>query len=174
MFCGLRFKFVFYRILWVFWGHLGLHLAPYLIKNHSENRFKKRGPPAWNLTTISVSDGSQRRRLACALLNSNNSSRSSSCSISARARIVARIRVQVWVRNRKLARNWLLELASIANKSKTIRKNGKGWYQNSMLVIWHALGRGPANSWKWWKVEDEECPDIHFPSIKCTKAWIWI
>ena len=29
------------------------------------------------------------------------------------------------------------------------------------------------NSWKWWKVEDEECPDINFPLIKCTKAWIW-
>ena len=27
---------------------------------------------------------------------------------------------------------------------------------------------------KTWKVEDEECPDINFPLIKCTKAWIWI
>ena len=107
-------------------------------KNRSENRFKKRDPPTWKLHPIPVSDGPQRRHLACALLNSNNSSISNSSSISARTRIVARIRVQVWVRNRKLARNWLLELASIAKVSKTIRKNGKGWYQNSILVIWHA------------------------------------
>ena len=30
------------------------------------------------------------------------------------------------IRNRKIARKWLLELASIAKVSKTIRKNGKG------------------------------------------------
>ena len=29
-------------------------------------------------------------------------------------------------------------------------------------------------SWKSWKVEDEEWPDINFPLIKSTKAWIWI
>ena len=53
MFCGLRFKFVFYQILWDVWNNFGLHLAQFLRKNLSENRFKKRG---W------------RRRLACALL----------------------------------------------------------------------------------------------------------
>ena len=30
------------------------------------------------------------------------------------------------------------------------------------------------SSWKSWKVEDEEWPDINFPLIKSTKAWIWI
>ena len=30
------------------------------------------------------------------------------------------------------------------------------------------------NMMKSWKVEDEECPDINVPLIKCTKAWIWI
>ena len=36
------------------------------------------------------------------------------------------------------------------------------WFCN--MVIW----------WNDEKNEDEECPDINFPLIKCTKAWIWI
>ena len=32
MFCWLRFKFVFYEIVLHFWGHLRLHLAPFLKK----------------------------------------------------------------------------------------------------------------------------------------------
>ena len=57
----------------------------------------------------------------------------------ARARILVRFRLELelWlefvskfeliaIRNRKIARKWLLELASIAKVSKTIRKNGKG------------------------------------------------
>ena len=65
-----------------FWSHLRLHLAPFLRKNHSENRFKQIGPPKWKSLPIPVSDGSQRRRLACALLNSNNCSSSNCCSNS--------------------------------------------------------------------------------------------
>ena len=57
----------------------------------------------------------------------------------ARVRIQVRfqLELEVWlefvskfeliaIRNRKIARKWLLELASIAKVSKTIRKNGKG------------------------------------------------
>ena len=57
----------------------------------------------------------------------------------ARARIQVRfqLELELWlefvskfeliaIRNRKIARKWLLELASIAKVSKTIRKNGKG------------------------------------------------
>ena len=69
-------------------------------------------------------------------------------SISARARIVVgicvrfQLELELWlefvskfeligirnrkIRNRKIARKWLLEMASIAKVSKTIRKNGKG------------------------------------------------
>ena len=83
-------------------------------------------------------------RLARALLEQNSIRFDFSSiqfdSISARARIVVRIRVrfqlelELWlefvskfeligIRNRKIARKWLLELASIAKVSKTIRKN---------------------------------------------------
>ena len=27
---------------------------------------------------------------------------------------------------------------------------------------------------KTWQIEVEESPDIHFPLVKCTTAWIWI
>ena len=30
------------------------------------------------------------------------------------------------------------------------------------------------NSWKSWKVEDEESPDINFAGGISPKAWIWI
>ena len=43
---------------------------------------KTGAPPLEKVGAIPVSDGSQRRRLACALLNSNNSSSSNSCSNS--------------------------------------------------------------------------------------------
>ena len=84
-------------------GHHQIDIAPFdifLNKKPFEIASKKKPPTrthTWNLAPISVPDGSQRRRFACALLNSNNSSSSNSCSISARARIVTRIRVQVWV-----------------------------------------------------------------------------
>ena len=51
-----------------FLSHLGLHLAPFFRKNPSENRLTKRGPPTWKWGTMGGSRGSQRRRLACALI----------------------------------------------------------------------------------------------------------
>ena len=45
MFCGLRFKFVFYQILWDLWGHFGLHLAPFLRKKPFRKSLQKKGPP---------------------------------------------------------------------------------------------------------------------------------
>ena len=45
MFCGFRFKFVFHQILWPFWGHFGLHLAPFLRKKPFRKSLQKRKPP---------------------------------------------------------------------------------------------------------------------------------
>ena len=65
--------------------------------------------------------------------------RASRTETIARARIQVRfqLELELWlefvskfeliaIRNRKIARKWLLELASIAKVSKTIRKNRKG------------------------------------------------
>ena len=65
--------------------------------------------------------------------------RTSRTETIARARILVRFRLELelWlefvskfeliaIRNRKIARKWLLELASIAKVLKTMRKNGKG------------------------------------------------
>ena len=105
MFCWLRFKFVFYQISWPF------SLAPFLRNKPFRNSFQKKGHPIWKWQTIPMSDGSQRRRLACALLNSNNCSSSNYCSNS---------------------NQYLFELVAIATVSKQNRKNGKGRCQNSI------------------------------------------
>ena len=68
MFCGLRFKFVFYQILWPFWSHLGLHSASFFRKEPFRKSLQESWPSAWKWVIIPVSDGSWRRRLACALL----------------------------------------------------------------------------------------------------------
>ena len=65
--------------------------------------------------------------------------RTSRTETIARARILVRsqLELELWlefgskfeliaIRKRTIARKWLLELASIAKVSKTIRKNGKG------------------------------------------------
>ena len=88
--------------------------------------------------------------------NRNNCSSSNSSSISARARIVVRICVrfqlelELWLefvsKFGKIARKWLLELASIAKVSKTIRKNGKGW---EFVSNW-------CPSLSWWQFEIEK------------------
>ena len=61
--------------------------------------------------------------------------RASRTETIARARILVRfqLELELWLEfvskfelMRKIARKWLLELASIAKVSKTIRKNGKG------------------------------------------------
>ena len=57
-----------------------------------------------------MSGGSQRRRLACALLEQEK---------IARARNVVRIRIY-GSGSEKIARKWLLELASVANVSSKI------------------------------------------------------
>ena len=56
----------------------------------------------------------------------------------------------------------------------------KVWRYEGML-IWcvsrfnlSILESGKDEIWKSWKVEDEEWPDINFPLIRFTKAWIWI
>ena len=120
----IRFCDLFEAILGSIWHH-------FWEKNPSENRFKKRGPPAWKWVTIPVSDGSWRRRLACALLTVTIARARIVVRIRTRARIVARIRVKilVWVDcNRK-------------KKKKTERVD----VETQFLVIWDALGRGLAN-----------------------------
>ena len=85
--------------------------------------------PAWRLP-----DSPPRVRTS---QTRNNSSSSKFCSNSCPC---------LWFR--KIARKWLFELASTANVSKTNWKNEKGRCiieRASPLVIWHALGRGPAN-----------------------------
>ena len=45
MFCWLRFKFVFYRILWFFWNHVKLHLAPFLRNKPFRKSLQKKETP---------------------------------------------------------------------------------------------------------------------------------
>ena len=150
MFCGLRFKFVFHQILWPFWGHLGLHLAPFFRKKPFRKSLQKKGSPTWKSQAIFMSDGSQRRRLACALLNSNNSSSSNSSSISARARIVARIRVQVWVDCNSKSKNCSKMAAWVGFDCKSFENNSKKWKglisKLNVGDLTRRLGQGPANS----------------------------
>ena len=152
MFCWLRFKFVFHQVLWPFWGNLRLHLAQFVKKKKPLRKsLQKKDPlPTWKRHPIPMSDGSQRRRLACALLNSNNSSSSNSSSISARARIVVRIRVQVWVDCNSKSKNCSKMAAWVGFDCKSFENNSKKWKglisKLNARDLTRRLGQGPANS----------------------------
>ena len=145
----IRFSEIFEAILDSIWHH-------FWEKNPSENRFKKRAPPKWKRVIMHMSRGSQRGRLLLFFIkatasrahfsNRNNSSSSNSSSISARARIVVRICVQVWVDCNSKSKNCSKMAAWVGFDCKSFENNSKkwkGWYQNSMLVIWHATGQKP-------------------------------
>ena len=141
MFCWLRFKFVFYRNLWPFWGHVGLHLALFLRKNHVEKRFKKRRLPTWKRVTMWMSRGSQRRRLllffikaaasrARCLDNNNNKVKLNSIQFNS---IQIELRsgwdlAEVWLRS-GLSSNCCLSWLRLQKKTKIIRTIGKVWGQ---------------------------------------------
>ena len=65
----------------------------------------------------------------------NNSSSSNCCSNSC-----------PWLWLRKIARKWLFELIAIATVSKKIENMERADLKSTFLMIWHALGKGPANS----------------------------
>ena len=84
MFCCLCFKFDFYQIVWPSWGHLGFHLAPFFRNKKTLPKFaSKKGDPHLKTSPYVIVQGLletpplitlyKGRRLACALLNSNNS-----------------------------------------------------------------------------------------------------
>ena len=139
MFCGLRFKFVFYQNVLHFLCHLRAHLAQFLRKNHSENRFKKRDPPTWKLHPIPVSDGSQRRRLACALLNSNNCPSSNCCSNSCPSLRWLHFEIEKLLENGCLS--WLLlqKFRKQFEKWKGLISKAHFWWSDTLV------GQGPAN-----------------------------
>ena len=121
--CFLADVVTFWRIFWVPSGTI-------FEKKTLPKIASKKGPPPLENESLSPcpmapGDAASRARFS----NRNNGKGSNSSSISARARIVVRICVQfvskfefMSIRNRKIARKWLLELASIAKVSKTIRK----------------------------------------------------
>ena len=110
---------------------MGLHLAPFLKKNKTIPKIaSKKGDPLLENPPLSPfpmapRDAASRVRFSTVTI--------------ARARILVRfqLELELWlefvskfeliaIRNRTIARKWLLELASIAKVSKTIRNNGKG------------------------------------------------
>ena len=138
MFCWLRSKFVFYQILWVLWGHLGVHLAPFFRKKPFRKSLQKMGAPIWKCRTMTGSRGSQRRRLllffikadasrARCLDNNNNKVKLNSIQIELRSGWGL---AEVW-----LELEFLLELASIAKKIQNNSKNWKGLRSMKMVNV---------------------------------------
>ena len=138
MFCWLRSKFVFYQISWAFWGHLGLHLAPFLRKQPFRKSIEKKRAPIWKWGTMSGSRGSQRGRLllffikaaasrARCLDNNNNKVKLNSIQIELRSGWGL---AEVW-----LELEFLLELASIAKQIQNNSKNWKGLRSMKMVNV---------------------------------------
>ena len=135
---------VFSEIFLDVWCHSGVHFALFFRKKQFRKSLQKKTLPQTQISDIR--DYAPARRLPDSpprvrtSRTRNNSSSSKCCSNSCPC---------LWFR--KIDRKWLFELASIANVSKTNRKNEKGRCiieRASPPVIWHALGRGPANSKK--------------------------
>ena len=138
MFCWLRFKFVFYRILWPFWSHLGLHLAPFFRKKPFRKSLQKKGASIWKRVTMGGSRGSQRGRLllffikadasrARCLDNNNNKVKLNSIQIELRSGWGL---AEVW-----LELEFLLELASIAKQIQNNSRNWKGLRSMKMVNV---------------------------------------
>ena len=121
MFCWLRSKFVFYQILWVFWGHLGVHLAQFFRKKPFRKSLQKKGASIWKRVTMGRSRGSQRSRLllffikaaasrARCLDNNNNNVKLNSIQFKSSWGLA-----EVWLRSgRGLAEVWLRSGWSLA------------------------------------------------------------
>ena len=158
MFCWLRFKFEFYQMLWPFWGHMGLHLAPFFRKKPFRNSLQKKGTPylkmppyprvRWLPETPPLIILYKGRRLAGALNSVQfNSIQAQFNSNSIQIELELEMAVWVGFEIEKFIENCWLSLASIGKVSKTIRKIGKGWCQkccwcqngkSTLLMIWHA------------------------------------
>ena len=88
MFFRLHFKCHFWQDFLNFWSHFGVHLAPFFRKKLFRKWLRKKGPHTWKLLTIVVSRGSQRGRLACALLKQERTVRAQISKIAARAHVL--------------------------------------------------------------------------------------
>ena len=137
------------EIFFDFWCHLRFRLAPTLRKKTFRKSLQKKGAP---LSQTSDYDHGPRlpdsppRVRTCQ--TRNNSSSSKCCSNSCPC---------LWFRT--IVRKLLFELASIAHVSKKNRKIEKARciiQRASPLVIWHTLGRGPANmDIRWFQIESQ-------------------
>ncbi len=130
MFFRLHFKCHFWQDFLNFWSHFGVHLAPFSRKKLFRKWLRKKRPHTWKLLTMNVSGGSQRGRLACALLKQET---------TVRAQNAVRICFHSFFS--KLKSNMLFELASIANVLTKFSK--KCNVKSTSLMIWHALGQRP-------------------------------
>ena len=148
MFCWLRFKFVFYQILWPFLSHLGLHLTPFFRNRLFRKSLQKKGHPhlktgpypcvRWLPETPPLIILYKGRRLAGALNSVQfNSIQAQFNSNSIPIELELEMAVWVGFEIEKILEHGWLSLVSI----------GKGWCQkccwcqngkSTLLMIWHA------------------------------------
>ena len=129
---------VFYCIFLVCWCNFVFHLAPISRKKPFRKSFQKKGAPLSQTTDYDRGPGLPDSPPRVRTSQTRNKSSSSKCCLNSCP----------WLWFRKIDRKLLFELASFANVSKKW-KNEKGRcsiQRASPLMIWHALGRGPANS----------------------------
>ena len=154
MFCGLRFKFVFYQIFWIFWGHSRHHLAHILRKKPFRKSLQKRGAPLLEIWPLSACPMAPRDAASRARFSTVTIARARIIvRIRTRARVVARIRVQVCVDCNSKSGNCSKMAAWVGFDCKSFENNSKkwkGWYQiNLLLMIWHATGQKPGELVYW-------------------------
>ena len=161
MFCWLRFKFVFHLIF--FLRPYGIPFGTIFQKNKTLPKIgSKKEDPLLENESLWRGPGAPRdaasyysykgRRLAGALNSVQfNSIQAQFNSNSIQIELELEMAVRVGFEMRTIARKWLLELASIAKVSKTIRKKGKGWYRKFSNNWKRLLSKLLASIWKRWK-----------------------
>ena len=118
---------IFYKIFLTFGGHLGFHLASFVRKKHFRKYLQKKEPPTWKRVAIDMSGGSQRGRLACALLKQET---------TVRAQNVVRICFHRFVspKNRKCCLNWLPLQMFQRNVRRNVMSRAHCWWSDTPLA----------------------------------------
>ena len=143
----------FCEIFEAIWGSIWHHFLEKTIPKIAS----KKGDPTFENKSLCTCPGAPRDAASYYSLikatasrahfsNRNNSSSSNSSSVSTRGRIVVRICIRFWVDCSSKSKNCSKMAAWVGFDCKSFENNSKkwkGWYQNSMLMIWHATGQKP-------------------------------